>query len=103
MYRRARILMLSAFALAAPVLAATAASAEGLISIIVIDPANPYWLTEGNVAKAEAEKLGYTATVGASKADTNTESKLIDTAITHKSVAIILDPADASGAIGAVK
>ena len=103
MYRHARILMLSAFALAAPVLAATAASAEGLISIIVIDPANPYWLTEGNVAKAEAEKLGYTATVGASKADTNTESKLIDTAITNKSVAIILDPANADGSVGAVK
>ena len=94
MYRSARILMLSTLALAAPILAGsvTAASAEGLISIIVIDPANPYWLTEGNVAKAEAEKLGYTATVGASKADTNTESKLIDTAITNKSVAIILDP-----------
>ncbi|MCF6098665.1 MULTISPECIES: D-ribose ABC transporter substrate-binding protein [Mesorhizobium] len=105
MYGKARILMLTAFALAAPVLAGSvsAASAEGLISIIVIDPANPYWLTEGNVAKAEAEKLGYTATVGASKADTNTESRLIDTAITNKSVAIILDPADASGSIGAVK
>jgi erythritol transport system substrate-binding protein len=105
MYGKARILMLTAFALAAPILAGsvTAASAEGLISIIVIDPANPYWLTEGNVAKAEAEKLGYTATVGASKADTNTESRLIDTAITNKSVAIILDPADASGSIGAVK
>ncbi|TIP80372.1 MAG: D-ribose ABC transporter substrate-binding protein, partial [Mesorhizobium sp.] len=78
MYGKARILMLTAFALAAPVLAGSVstASAEGLISIIVIDPANPYWLTEGNVAKAEAEKLGYTATVGASKADTNTESRL---------------------------
>jgi erythritol transport system substrate-binding protein len=99
--------MLTAFALAAPVLSGSvtaASSAEGgLISIIVIDPANPYWLTEGNVASAEAQKLGYKATVGASKADTNTESKLIDTAITNKSVAIILDPADASGSIGAVK
>jgi erythritol transport system substrate-binding protein len=82
---------------------ASAASAEGLISIIVNDPANPYWLTEGNVAKAEAEKLGYTANVGAHKGDTNTESNLIDTAITNKSVAIILDPANADGSIGAVK
>jgi erythritol transport system substrate-binding protein len=79
------------------------ASAEGLISIIVNDPANPYWLTEGNVAKATAEKLGYTANVGAHKGDTNTESNLIDTAITNKSVAIILDPANADGSIGAVK
>ncbi len=80
-----------------------AASAEGLISIIVNDPANPYWLTEGNVAKATAEKLGYTANVSAHKGDTNTESNLIDTAITNKSVAIILDPANADGSVGAVK
>jgi erythritol transport system substrate-binding protein len=79
------------------------ASAEGLITIIVNDPSNPYWLTEGNVAAAEAEKLGYTSSVGAHKGDTNTESNLIDTAITNKSVAIILDPANASGSIGAVK
>lgn len=77
--------------------------AGGLISIIVNDPSNPYWLTEGNVAQAEAKALGYTATVGASKGDTNTESNLIDTAITNKAVAIILDPANASGSIGAVK
>jgi len=83
--------------------AASNASAEGLISIIVNDPANPYWLTEGNVAAATAEELGYESTVGAHKGDTNTESNLIDTAITNKSVAIILDPANASGSIGAVK
>jgi erythritol transport system substrate-binding protein len=99
-----KILLLTAFALAAPVLGgATSASAAGLISIIVNDPANPYWLTEGNVAAAEAKKLGYDSKVSAHKGDTNTESTLIDTAITNKSVAIILDPANASGSIGAVK
>ena len=80
-----------------------AASAEGLISIIVTDPANPYWFTEGEVAKATAEGMGYTANVSAHKGDTNMESTLIDTAITNKSVAIILDPANADGSIGAVK
>jgi len=100
--------MFAAFALTVPVLAgsvmsASAAGAGGLISIIVNDPSNPYWLTEGKVASATAQKLGYRATVGASKGDTNTESNLIDTAITNKSVAIILDPANASGSIGAVK
>ena len=80
-----------------------AASAEGLISIIVTDPANPYWFTEGEVAKATAEGMGYTANVSAHKGDTNAESTLIDTAITNKSVAIILDPANADGSIGAVK
>ncbi|GAB0114462.1 substrate-binding domain-containing protein [Acidisoma sp. C75] len=104
-----KTLMAGAFALAAPmiagaVMAPTAAEAAGgLISIIVNNPANPYWLTEGKVAAAEAQHLGYSANVSASMGDTNTESKLIDTAITNKSVAIILDPANASGSIGAVK
>lgn len=107
MSRRGIRLTLAAMALALPAsvgsVTPSAAAGKGLISVIVINPANPYWLTEGNVAKAEAEKLGYSANVGASKGDTNTESNLIDTAITNKSVAIILDPADASGSIGAVK
>lgn len=77
--------------------------AEGLITVIVNDPSNPYWFTEGEVAKKTAESLGYTANVGAHKGDTNTESNLIDTAITNKSVAIILDPANADGSVGAVK
>ena len=100
---KAKLLAVTAIALALPAFAATSASAAGLISIIVNDPSNPYWLTEGNVASAQAQKLGYTATVGASKGDTNTESNLIDTAITNKAVAIILDPANASGSVGAVK
>ncbi len=106
MTNKARLLLLTAFTLAAPVVAGSLAAAQaagGLVSIIVNDPANPYWLTEGNVAAAEAQKLGYKTTIGASKGDTNTESNLIDTAITNKAVAIILDPANASGSIGAVK
>ena len=79
------------------------AAGGGLISIIVNDLANPYWTAEGDAAKAQAEKLGYTANVAAHKADAKAESDLIDTAITNKSVAIILDPADASGSIGAVQ
>lgn len=93
--------LLMASAIAA--LMSTSALAGGLISIIITDPANPYWLTEGNVAKATAEKMGYTANVAAHKGDTNAESTMIDTAITNKSVAIILDPANADGSIGAVK
>ena len=81
----------------------SSSSKGGLISIIVNDPSNPYWQTEGNVASKEAKALGYKANVAASKGDTNTESTLIDTAITNKSVAIILDPANASGSIGAVR
>lgn len=101
MIKMTRRLLLAAVA-AAPLMAG-AAQAEGLMTIIVNDPANPYWFTEGEVAKATAEELGYTANVAAHKGDTNTESTLIDTAITNKSVAIILDPANADGSVGAVK
>jgi erythritol transport system substrate-binding protein len=88
---------------AGSVLLAGTASAEGLISIIVNDPSNPYWYTEGEVARATAEELGYEADVAAHKGDTNAESRLIDTAITNQAKAIILDPADADGSIGAVR
>ncbi|SKA38822.1 D-ribose ABC transporter substrate-binding protein [Consotaella salsifontis] len=95
--------LLVAAALVAGSALSTPAWAEGLISIIVTDPSNPYWYTEGEVARKTAEDLGYTATVAAHKGDTNTESNLIDTAITNHSVAIILDPANADGSVGAVK
>ncbi len=101
MLKHAKSLLLAAVAVT-PLMAGSA-WAEGLISIIVTDPANPYWLTEGKVAEQTAKDLGYTANVSAHKADTNTESNLIDTAITNKSVAIILDPANADGSVGAVK
>ncbi|KGJ03897.1 erythritol transport system substrate-binding protein [Paracoccus halophilus] len=101
MIKMTRRLLLAAAA-TVPLMAGSA-WAEGLISIIVTDPANPYWFTEGEVAKATAEELGYEANVSAHKGDTNTESTLIDTAITNRSVAIILDPANADGSIGAVK
>lgn len=101
MFKMTRRALLAAAA-SLPLMAA-AASAEGLISIIVNDPANPYWFTEGEVAKKTAEDMGYTANVGAHRGDTNTESTLIDTAITNKSVAIILDPANADGSVGAVQ
>ncbi|MDV7271418.1 D-ribose ABC transporter substrate-binding protein [Thioclava sp. A2] len=87
---------------ALPLMASTAL-ADGLISIIVNDPSNPYWFTEGEVAKKTAEDMGYEANVAAHKGDTNTESNLIDTAITNKARAIILDPANADGSVGAVK
>lgn len=101
MFKKGMRILLAAAAVA-PILVSSAWAA-GQMTIIVNDPSNPYWLTEGNVAKATAEKLGYTVSVSAHKGDTNTESNLIDTAITNKSVAIILDPANADGSVGAIK
>lgn len=77
--------------------------AGGLITIIVNDPSNPYWKTEGDVAAAKAEELGYEATVGAHNGDANKENNLVDTAISNNSVALIMDPADADGSVAAVQ
>lgn len=82
---------------------AMAQDSKGLITIVVNDPSNPYWLTEGQVAKAEAESLGYEATVAASKGDVNEESLIIDTAIATHSVGLILDPANTQGSIGNIQ
>ena len=93
---------LLAAAASLPLMAGSAA-AEGLISIIVNDPANPYCFTEGEVARETAEELGYQANVSAHRGDTNTESNLIDAAITNGAAAIILDPANADGSVGVVR
>jgi len=75
----------------------------GLIAIITVDQANPFWQAEAETAKAEAEALGYTTTVADHKNDPNAQSQLIDTALTNGAVAIILDPAGADESIGAVR
>ncbi|WP_246045524.1 D-ribose ABC transporter substrate-binding protein [Rubellimicrobium roseum] len=98
-----RRLLLAGVAITPMLTGAAWAQDKGLITIIVNDPANPYWFTEGEVAKATAEELGYTATVAAHTGDTNTESNLIDTAITNQSAAIVLDPANADGSIGNIQ
>ncbi|MBT2787718.1 MULTISPECIES: D-ribose ABC transporter substrate-binding protein [unclassified Halomonas] len=76
---------------------------KGLISIIVNDMSNPYWQTEGKIAERTAKELGYEANVSSHVGDTNTESNQVDTAITNGAKAIILDPANVDGSIGAVR
>ncbi len=101
MLTRRKTLLLAAATALTPM--AGWAQDAGAISIIVTDPANPYWYTEGQVAQQTAEEMGYDATVSAHKGDTNAESNLIDTAITNQVDAIILDPANADGSVGAVR
>ncbi|MCT9000432.1 D-ribose ABC transporter substrate-binding protein [Chelativorans intermedius] len=104
MLTRRATLLFGAVLAATPLMSMSAwAQDQGLISIIVNDPSNPYWFTEGEVARKTAEELGYKANVSAHKGDTNTESNLIDTAITNQAKAIILDPANADGSVGAVR
>ncbi|OHV09348.1 D-ribose ABC transporter substrate-binding protein [Kushneria phosphatilytica] len=106
MFRNAKRLLIALLAVSTVLFGGSALAQQqnkGLISIIVNDPSNPYWYTEGQIAKKTAEELGYTANVSAHKGDTNTESRQIDTAITNQAKAIILDPANADGSVGAVR
>lgn len=104
MLMKGKRLLIAALAIATPLVAGSAtAQDKGLISIIVNDASNPYWFTEGEVARNTAEELGYEAHVSSHVGDTNTESNQIDTAITNQAQAIILDPANADGSIGAVR
>ena len=106
MLRKGKRLLLAGLAVGAMVIGGSALAQDqqkGLISIIVNDTSNPYWFTEGEIARETAEELGYSANVSAHKGDTNAESRQVDTAITNQAKAIILDPANADGSIGAVK
>jgi erythritol transport system substrate-binding protein len=73
------------------------------ISIITVDPSNPYWKAEADTAKAEAEKLGYKTTVSANNNDPETQNQLIETAINDKVAGILLDPAGADESVAAVQ
>lgn len=75
----------------------------GTIAIITVDPSNPYWKAEVDTARAEAEKLGYKTTVNAHENDQSKQSQFIDSAISSKVDAIILDPAGAKESVGAVR
>lgn len=75
----------------------------GLISLVTSPLDNPYWTTEANTVKAEGESLGYKVNIASHNQDPKKESDLIDTAISNKSVAIVLDPAGADSSIGNVK
>ena len=59
MFKTTRRKLIAALVLTPLMASAAMAQGKGLMTIIVNDPANPYWFTEGNVAKATAEKMGY--------------------------------------------
>jgi erythritol transport system substrate-binding protein len=105
-----KVLSLASASVLAVTLTACAPAADsdtsaggGLIAIITVDQANPFWAAEAETAKAEAEALGYTTTVADHKNDPTAQDQLIDTAIASGAVAIILDPAGADESIGAVQ
>ncbi len=79
------------------------AAAGGTVSIITVDPSNPYWKAEADTAKAAVEKLGYKAVVSANNNDPETQNQLIETAINDKVSGILLDPAGADESVAAVQ
>lgn len=74
-----------------------------LITMITNEPANPYWKASGEAVAAAGKDLGYDVTVLAHNGDTKKEGDMVDSAITNKSAAVIMDPANADGSIGAVQ
>src|SRR4051794_28589023 len=84
---------------------ATAAPSKGGGLIAVITPAvdKPFFKAEADAAVAKAKALGYQTSAASHDDDPNKQSQLIDTAISRKAKAIILDNAGADASIGAVK
>jgi len=82
---------------------APAATEGGLIAVITPSPSNVFFKAEADGAVAKAKELGYTAQADSHDDDPNKQSELIDSAISNKAVAIILDNAGADVTVGAIK
>src|SRR5215218_3225236 len=79
------------------------AEAGGLIAVITPSLDNPFFKAESDAAVAKAKELGYETSAASHDDDPNKQSQLIDTAISRKAKAIILDNAGADASIGAVQ
>jgi erythritol transport system substrate-binding protein len=77
--------------------------AGGLIAVITPAVDNPFFKAEADAAVAKAKELGYQTSAASHDDDPNKQSQLIDTAISRKAKAIVLDNAGADVTIGAVK
>ncbi len=75
----------------------------GTIAIITVDPSNPYWSTQVDVAEETAAALGYDFVTNAHVNDPDAQNQFIDAAISAGVQAIILDPAGAEESVGAVQ
>src|SRR3954452_12549969 len=81
----------------------TAGKGGGLIAVITPAVDNPFFKAEADAAVAKAKALGYQTSAASHDDDPNKQSQLIDTAISNKAKAIILDNAGADVTIGAVQ
>jgi erythritol transport system substrate-binding protein len=78
-------------------------SAAKLIVIITPSPDNVFFKAEQDAADAQAKKLGYQTLVLSHDDDPTKQSQEIDTAISRKAAAIILDNAGADSSVAAVQ
>jgi erythritol transport system substrate-binding protein len=79
------------------------APAAKLIVIITPSPDNVFFKAEQDAAAAEAKKLGYETLVLSHDDDPTKQSQEIDTAISRKAAAIVLDNAGADASVAAIQ
>jgi erythritol transport system substrate-binding protein len=79
------------------------AAASKLIVIITPSPDNVFFKAEQDAASAQAKKLGYETLVLSHDDDPTKQSQEIDTAISRKAAAIILDNAGADSSEAAIQ
>jgi len=79
------------------------AATSKLIVIITPSPDNVFFKAEQDAASAEAKKLGYQTLVLSHDDDPTKQSQEIDTAISRKAAAIILDNAGADASVTAIQ
>lgn len=77
--------------------------AGGEISIITVDPSNPYWSAEVREAERLAEEMGYTSSTGSHGNDPDEQTRLMETAINNDVAGILLDPAGADESVAVVQ
>jgi erythritol transport system substrate-binding protein len=77
--------------------------AAKLIVIITPSPDNVFFKAEQDAADAQAKKLGYQTLVLSHDDDPTKQSQEIDTAISRKAAAIILDNAGADSSVAAIQ
>ena len=78
-------------------------SASKLVVIITPSPDNVFFKAEQDAADAQAKKLGYQTLVLSHDDDPTKQSQEIDTAISRKAAAIILDNAGADASVAAIQ
>ena len=101
-----RTCLIAAASLLASVTVVGGARAQGggkLIVIITPSHDNPFFKQEAVGAEAKAKELGYSTLVFSHDDDANKQNDLIDTAISRKAAAIILDNAGADATVAAVQ